>query len=118
MASSKNYINYGYGKFKDFEIRDVTYLGDPPKDRPIEFDLVKYQDCEPLETTNWETGEKTITTRYCFSIGRLWWNDKEPCFEFESIGLRYLENREDGLEEWLLKWCELKEYELRYDTEY
>lgn len=55
MASSENYINYGYGKFKDFEIRDVTYLGDRPKDRPIEFDLVKYQDCEPLETTNWET---------------------------------------------------------------
>ena len=33
-----------YGKFKDFEIRDVTYLVDPPKDRPIEFDLVKWLD--------------------------------------------------------------------------
>ena len=38
-----------YGKFKDFEIRDVSYLGEPPKDRPIKFDLVKCQECEPHE---------------------------------------------------------------------
>lgn len=106
-----------YGKFKDFEIRDITYLGDPPKDIPIEFDLVKWQKYEPYEVTDWQTGEKKLNTKYCFSIARLWWNDHEPCFEFESVGLRYLEYREDGLEEWLLKWCELKECEILYETE-
>ena len=103
-----------YGKFKDFEIRDITYLGDPPKDRPIEFDLVKWQKYEPYEVIDWQTGEKKLNTKYCFSIAKLLWNDHEPCFEFESIGLRYLKYREDGLEEWLMKWCELKEYELYY----
>lgn len=105
-----------YGKFKDFEIRDVTYLIDPPKDRPIEFDLVKWQDHKPYEITDLKTGEKKTSTKSCFSIARLRWNDREPCFEFESIGLRYLENREDGLEEWLLKWCKLKEFEITYDN--
>ena len=101
-----------YGKFKDFEIRDVTYLCEPPKNRPIKFDLVKWQEHEPYEVTDWQTGEKKLNTKNCFSIATLWWNNKEPCFEFESIGLRYLEHREDGLEEWLLKWCELKEFEI------
>ena len=105
-----------YGKFKDFEIRDVTYLIDSPKNRPIEFDLVKWQEHKPYEVTDLETGEKKLSTENCFSIARLRWNDREPCFEFESIGLRYLENREDGLEEWLLKWCKLKEFEITYDN--
>lgn len=105
-----------YGKFKDFEIRDVCYLGEPPKDKPIEFDLVKWQEHEPYEVTDLGTGEKKISTKSCFSIAGLKWNDKEPCFEFESVGLRYLEYREYGLEEWLLKWCKLKEYELLYNT--
>lgn len=106
-----------YGKFKDFEIRDIVYFGKPPKDRPIEFDLVKWQEHEPYEVIDLGTGEKKMSTKHCFSIARLWWNDHEPCFEFESVGLRYLENREDGLEEWLLKWCELKEYEILYEIE-
>ena len=101
-----------YGKFKDFEIRDVTYLCEPPENRPIEFDLVKWQEHEPYEVTDWQTGEKKLNTKYCFSIAKLWWNDHEPCFEFKSCGLRYLEHREDGLEEWLLKWCALKEFEI------
>ena len=103
-----------YGKFKDFEIRDVTYLREPPKNRPIEFDLVKWREHEPYEVTDWQSGEKKLSTKYCFSIARLWWNDHEPCFDFESVGLRYLKYREDGLEEWLMKWCELKEYALYY----
>lgn len=105
-----------YGKFKDFEIRDVAYLGEPSKDRPIEFDLVKWQEHEPYEVIDLETRQKTLSTKNCFSIARLWWNDIEPCFEFKSVGLRYLEYREDGLEEWLLKWCELKEFEILHDT--
>jgi hypothetical protein len=93
--------------FKNFEIRQCTFVGDPPTPdyHKWNFDLVK-----------WEKHRES-DSEYCFSIGHLEWNRKEPCFEFRSCGLRYLEYREDGLEEWLLKWCELKEIEYRYEEE-
>ena len=105
-----------YGEeWNGFQFRSPTYL-DGHFD-PYEFDLVKWREHEPYEVTDWQSGEKKLSTKYCFSIARLWWNDKEPCFEFESVGLRYLEYREDGLEEWLMKWCKLKEYEILYEIE-
>ena len=87
-------------RFKQFEIRKPTFLGSPPTEDYYEynFDIVKWAD----------------DNSHCWSIGSLKWNDREPCFEFESCGLRYLKFREDGLEEWLLKWCELKEIEYKY----
>lgn len=90
-------------RFKQFEIRKPTFFGDPPKGDYFKynFDLVKWAD----DNSN------------CWSIGHLEWNKKEPCFEFKSCGLRYLKHREDGLEEWLLKWCELKEIEYRYEED-
>ena len=96
-------------RFKNFEIRKCTFIGDPPTPdyHKWNFDLVKWD-------------KHTITGAekdYCFSIGHLTWNRKEPCFEFKSCGLRYLEYREDGLEEWLLKWCEMKAVEYRYMEE-
>ena len=106
-----------YGKFRDFEIRDITYLGAPPNDGVVRFDLVKWEEDERCETADWKTNEKKISNRSCFSIARLCWNSKEPCFKLESVGLRYLEYREDGLEEWLIKWCALKEVEFRYEED-
>ena len=96
-------------RFKNFEIRKCIFVGDPPTPdyHKWNFDLVK-----------WTRGPVNgVEEDYCFSIGHLEWNRKEPCFEFRSCGLRYLEYREDGLEEWLLKWCELKEVEYRYEEE-
>ena len=96
-------------RFKNFEIRKCTFIGDPPTPdyHKWNFDIVK-----------WTRGTVNgIEKDYCFSIGHLEWNRKEPCFEFRSIGTRYLEYREDGLEEWLLKWCELKEIEYEYENE-
>lgn len=96
-------------RFKNFEIRKCTFLGDPPTPdyHKWNFDLVK-----------WTRGQVNgVEKDYCFSIGHLTWNRKEPCFEFRSCGLRYLEYREDGLEEWLLKWCECKEVEYKYMEE-
>ena len=94
-------------RFKNFEIRKCTFVGDPPTPdyHKWNFDLVK-----------WEKHRES-DSEYCFSIGHLEWNRREPCFEFRSCGLRYLKYREDGLEEWLLKWCELKEIEYRYNEE-
>lgn len=94
-------------RFKNFEIRQCTFLGNPPTPdyHKWNFDLVK-----------WDKHEES-DTEYCFSVGRLEWDRKEPGFEFRSIGTRYLEERVDGLEEWLLKWCEMKEVEYRYMEE-
>ena len=94
-------------RFKNFEIRKCTFLGDPPTPdyHKWNFDLVKWAKHEESDR------------EYCFSVGRLTWDRKEPGFEFRSVGTRYLEEREDGLEEWLLKWCELKAVEYRYEEE-
>lgn len=93
-------------RFKQFEIRKCTFLGDPPTPdyHKWNFDVVKwYKNCEGKDS--------------CFSIGHLEYDRREPGFEFRSCGTRYLEHREDGLEEWLLKWCELKVIEYRYEEE-
>ena len=66
----------------------------------------KWKDYDPHEVTDSTTGEKKIQTRYCFSIATLTWNKKEQTFEFESVGLRYLQHRVDGLEDYILNFCE------------
>ena len=86
-------------RFKQFEIRRPSFIGNPPTE-----DYYKYN----FAVVKWADDNS-----HCWVIGELKWNEKEPCFEFESVGTRYLRDREDGLEEWLLKWCELKEIEYR-----
>ena len=77
-------------QFKDFEIRPVKSL-DGVID-PNRFELVKW--CEP---------------GHCFVVAWLEWNDKEPCFELVSVGLRLVENWADGLDKFIVKWCEMAE---------
>ena len=92
-------------KFKDFEIRPTCYLDghiDPKK-----WDVVKWYDHDPWEVTDWKTLEKKISTRSCYSVAHIWWNEKEPCWEFESVGTRFLEDYEEGLCKFILKWLEL-----------
>jgi hypothetical protein len=88
-------------RFKQFEIRKPTFIGDGPGEEYFKynFDLVKWAD----------------DNSYCWSIGHLEYNRKESCFEFRSVGSRYFECREPGLEEWVMKWCELKEIEYEYE---
>ena len=88
-------------KFKDFEIRPVKSL-DGVID-PKRFELVKWYDHEP-----YIHGESTIT-RSCFVVAWLGWNDKEPCFELKSVGLRLVKNWVDGLDQFIIKWCEMAE---------
>lgn len=90
-------------KFKDFEIRRPTRLDVAPENYyKYNFDLVK-----------WDKGQEGKD--YCYSIAFLRWNLKEMTFDFESVGTRYLEYREDGLEQWLLQWCKLKEVEFIFE---
>ena len=73
-------------RFKSFEIR-----GEGDK-----YELVKWQG------------------KGCFVVGWLEWNRKDECFSFRSCGLRYLQYRENGLAEWLLAWCKMKEVEYHF----
>ena len=92
-------------KFKDFEIRPTCFL-DGHTD-PKSWAVVKWCHCEPREVIDGETGKKKISDTYCFSVAFLEWNEKEPCWEFKSVGTRFLEDYEDGLCEFILKWIEL-----------
>ena len=88
-------------KFKDFEIRPVKSI-DGVID-PNRFELVKWYDHEP-----YIHGEST-SARSCFVVAWLERNDKEPCFELKSVGLRLVENWVDGLDQFIIKWCEMAE---------
>ena len=88
-------------QFKDFEIRPVKSL-DGVID-PKRFELVKWYDHEP-----YVHGEST-STRSCFVVAWLEWDAKEPCFELTSVGLRLVENWADGLDKFIVKWCEMAE---------
>ena len=96
-------------QFKDFEIRPVKSL-DGVID-PKRFELVKWYDHEP-----YVHGEST-STRSCFVVAWLEWNDKEPCFELTSVGLRLVENWADGLDKFIIKWCEMAEVCMEEDNE-
>lgn len=75
-------------QFKDFEIRPVKSLdGVIDSNR---FELVKW----------YKHGA-------CFVVAWLKWNTKEPCFELISVGLRLVENWSDGLDQFIIKWCEM-----------
>ena len=94
-------------KFKDFEIRPACFI-DGHTD-PKTWDVVKWCHCEPIEVIDIETGKKKISDTYCFSIALLEWNEKEPCWEISSVGTRFLEYYEEGLNEFILKWLELND---------
>lgn len=96
-------------KFRDFEIRPVKSLDGVIDTR--RFELVKWYDHEP-----YVHGEST-STRSCFVVAWLEWNDKEPCFELVSVGLRLVENWVDGLDKFIVKWCEMAEVCMEEDNE-
>ena len=91
--------------FKDFEIRPTQFL-DGHTD-PKKWDVVKWYDHNPIEVTDWNTGEKKFSTRSCYSVAFLTWVEKDQYWEFESVGLRFLREYVDGLNEFILKWTEL-----------
>ena len=102
-------------QFKDFEIRPVKSIDGAIN--PNRFELVKWYDHEPMPVTDMRTGEKRISTSSCFVVAWLEWNDKEPCFELTSVGLRLVENWADGLDKCIIKWCEMAEVCMEEDNE-
>lgn len=100
-------------EWNGFQFRAPTYIDGHFE--PYKFDLVKWEDHEPYEVIDGYTGEKKMSSRHCFSIGSLTWNPKEEWFNFKSCGLRYLEYRIDGLEEFILDFCKTMEMQLSYE---
>ena len=103
-----------------FQIRDITYFGKPPVDAPIRFDVVKwFPEKKPHYGTvyystedGWKAKEQMIT-EHCYSVGRLEWGSHEPGFEFQSVGLRWLEEKpSERVADMILKFCEEMEKEL------
>ena len=100
-------------RFQGFQIRDCNYIGEPPTDIPPTFDIVKWKQHEPTETINLKTGKKEIRAEHCYSVGHLVYDKKEPCFRFQSVGLRWLEEHpSEEVERWIIKWAEYKLEEL------
>lgn len=92
-------------KYKGFQIRDVNYLGERPKDAPLEFDIVKWY------------VDAYDNKEHCWSVANLIYDPKEPCFDLQSIGLRWLEEHPDkDVENWIIAWCEYKLRELYSDN--
>lgn len=104
-------------RYKGFQIRDVTYLDEPPTNIPPTFHVVKWESYDtPQEVIDLLDGEKKIREEYCYGVGCLEYNAKEPCFEFKSYGLRWLEAHPDeDVENWIIKWCDYKLQELDTD---
>lgn len=92
-------------KFKNFEIRPICFL-DGHTD-PKKWDVVKWYDHDPIRVLDSATNTYKMSTRSCYSVATIWWNEKEPCWEFESVGTRFLRDYEEGLCEFINKWLEL-----------
>lgn len=97
-------------EWNGFQIRQPIYIDGHFE--PYQFDLVKWEKHKPRKVTSLETGKEFMSTKTCFSVGCLIWNPKEEYFDFKSCGLRYLEYRIDGLEEFILDFCKTMEMQL------
>lgn len=76
-------------RFKDFEIR--PYCDTNTKSHT--FELVKYYQYQGREV--------------CYVVAWIDWNKREPCWEFRSVGTRFIDDYEDGLCEYIKKFLEL-----------
>lgn len=97
-----------YTKIVDgYQIRDVVYLfgGDDAEQKT--YDIVKWVSCDPHEVRDLKTGKMKTITRYCYSVGHLKWDESESCFQFTSIGTRFLEDYPPKrVVEMILDFCE------------
>ena len=96
--------------WNDFQFRSPTYFDGHIE--PYDFDLVKWQDHKPYEVTDFKTGEKKISTRSCFSIGTLKWDNKNCSFSFVTCGMRYFDYYVDGLEKFISDFAKKMEEKL------
>jgi len=92
-----------YATWGNYEFRPPTYIDG--HFNPDEYDLVLWVKCEPFTAHNASTHKFKKIDKYCFSIAKLIWNEREGYPYFESVGLRYFENYEDGLNEFVFDFA-------------
>ena len=82
-----------YGKFLNYEIRECLAINEEQdlSHMPYKYELVI-----------WAKPDN------CFAIAHLTYDVKEGEFEFNSVGLRYLDYETDDLSSWLLTWCKMQ----------
>ena len=74
-------------KFKDFEIRPPCSCFLDGHTDPKKWDVVKwYKTDKPVKVTDAKTGDEKMQDIFCYSVAQIWWNDKEPCWEFKNGG--------------------------------
>jgi hypothetical protein len=90
-------------RWNNFQIRDVVYIDghiDPNK-----FAVVKWCTHEPIEVTDMETGLKKTSKESCYTVANLEYSPEDNSFELHSCGMRFLNDYEEGLSEWIIEWC-------------
>lgn len=104
-------------KYKNFEIRPTMRInGKTVQNR---YDVVKWCKREkPIEGYNLRTCKNEMSDTHCYTIAQFFWNEEELCWEFEAIGIRFLENYEGGLCQFILKYIELLDICREGDNEY
>ena len=104
-----------------FQIRDIVYLGlgsDCSYETEKDFDIVKWEKCDPYNVIDGKTGKEKTIDQYCYSVGNLEWDEKEEGFNFKSIGLRWLEsNPSERVIKMILGFCSIKEFILNKNYE-
>lgn len=122
MLALKNIIyEFDSSMFPDpvdgIKIERVTYFpGCAPANADSErrFAISKTESCKPYEATDMRTHEKKIYTTNSYVIANLEWNEKEGDFDFESVGMRWLEAAPSKeVCDMILRFCNkmAKEYE-------
>lgn len=102
-------------EWNGFQFRAPVYI-DGHFD-PYKFDLVLWQEHKPYEVVDSYSGKRKMCSRSCFSVAQLDWDTKDHCFDFRSIGLRYLQYRIDGLEKFIMDFCESMEDQLYHEED-
>lgn len=91
-------------RHNEFALCKATYI-DRRNTFPYEIAVVREVQCEPFTALSLDEGKYVTRTSYVYTIAHLKWNSKEPCWEFSSVGVRYLEDSDTELNKWLLDFC-------------
>lgn len=74
-------------RYKDFEIRECIGVNA----RSSKYEIVK-----------WSTERLRSTGKpWCWVIAFIRWNAKEPCWQLDVVGTRFIDDYEDGLSEFI-----------------
>lgn len=82
-------------KYRDFEIRKHNAPVDDGRTNKPRYELVKW--------FKRDNGEPP----YCIVIAFITYNAKEPCWEFQSVGMRFIDYFETGLDEYVRNYIHI-----------